>query len=545
MIPSGSNSYINFTQPFPLFSTVNLNGTRAFTRIYLTASQPYTLNGGTLSLRNPGLFVGGGVNHTINSTIGHHFGFNMYIDVEHNSQLTVNGRLEGDSHGDLQGLIKTGAGVLRINSTNNILDRVYLGNGQVSIADARSFGGGRVQFDGGALTITGTTLQRGSEFTGGFGYSDEGGQIRIAESSHTFDMDVPISDAFGADTFHLLKTGPGTLKLSANNTHQGGTRVFDGRIALSANNQLGSGQLQMDGGGLRFDAPFTLTTPIELTNRNGGFVTQGFDVTIDAPVTGTGRLIKRDPGTLTLAGPDANAVSAEVTAGTLELAKTNANAVETSLFIHKDAVARLAANNQIAETTLVTVEPNARFDLDTFSDTIGKIDISHGTLALTLGPESPNAPRLSVDGFSYLGGDTELALAVAPGYTPQPLESFTLIDNRADDHTGNFADITGNQLPNGMVLALFTDQTGIRGIATLPGDANLDASVDLLDLSILASNFNQNADWSTADFNGDERADLLDLSILASNFGTSLNAIPEPALITLLLLLPALRRRRS
>lgn len=54
----------------------------------------------------------------------------------------------------------------------------------------------------------------------------------------------------------------------------------------------------------------------------------------------------------------------------------------------------------------------------------------------------------------------------------------------------------------------------------LPGDANKDGVVDLLDLDILGTNFGSSpAGFMDGDFNGDGTVDLLDLDILGSNFG--------------------------
>ncbi|WP_428388614.1 hypothetical protein [Mucisphaera sp.] len=80
---------------------------------------------------------------------------------------------------------------------------------------------------------------------------------------------------------------------------------------------------------------------------------------------------------------------------------------------------------------------------------------------------------------------------------------------------------------------------------SVPGDANLDRTVDLIDLSLLASNFGSDAtSWAEGNFNADSTVDLIDLSLLASNFGFDGNPIPEPATGIALLALAGLRPRR-
>ena len=91
-----------------------------------------------------------------------------------------------------------------------------------------------------------------------------------------------------------------------------------------------------------------------------------------------------------------------------------------------------------------------------------------------------------------------------------------------------------------------------------PGDANLDGSVDVNDLTIVLASFgNSGMVWSQGDFNDDGRVDVNDLTILLTSFGQSLGspagriaAVPEPSGLAALaagslgLLACAWRRRR-
>ncbi len=101
----------------------------------------------------------------------------------------------------------------------------------------------------------------------------------------------------------------------------------------------------------------------------------------------------------------------------------------------------------------------------------------------------------------------------------------------------------------------------LGGTPRLPGDANGDGTVSILDFAILRANFGSNmGTFETGDFNEDGLVSILDFAILRANFGTSLtpaqlatvdawyaSVVPEPTTAALFALggLAMLRRRRA
>ena len=89
--------------------------------------------------------------------------------------------------------------------------------------------------------------------------------------------------------------------------------------------------------------------------------------------------------------------------------------------------------------------------------------------------------------------------------------------------------ITGQTLAPG----LYKWGTGVSlsgsGAVTLNGDANLDASVNVLDLNSLLPHFNSTGVWTGGDFNYDSSVNVLDLNLLLPRFNTSLPSISPAA----------------
>ncbi len=162
---------------------------------------------------------------------------------------------------------------------------------------------------------------------------------------------------------------------------------------------------------------------------------------------------------------------------------------------------------------------------------------SSGQLLVTLA--SDRASTLTVTEEAKLAGD--LLVELNEGFTTLPGETFDILT--ASSITGSF---NQTQISNvaglaGLWLNVLTDSDSVTLEAdALGGDANLDATVDVLDLSLLATNYGSAGNWSQGDYNGDGVIDVLDLSILATNYGSSVTSssattVPEPASIALLL----------
>ena len=161
------------------------------------------------------------------------------------------------------GLVKTNAGMLSINTANDYTGPTILGGGTIAVGQLANGGvasrlgaatsePANLQFFNSTLQYNGgnVTVDRGATFAEG------GATFNITGSGTTLTWN---GTNIGNGT--LLKSGPGTLTLSAGNSFTGGTIINEGTLALNgpegggtitANNYaLGSGPVTFQGGTLK------------------------------------------------------------------------------------------------------------------------------------------------------------------------------------------------------------------------------------------------------------------------------------------------------
>lgn len=179
-----------------------------------------------------------------------------------------------------------------------------------------------------------------------------------------------------------------------------------------------------------------------------------------------------------------------------------------------------------------------------FSNEAGVIELQLGGSSAATGFQNADAfDVIEVLGTADLHGT--LSLDLLAGYTPADGVSHKVID--AAHVTGRFASVVGHQFSTDRWLAVSYGVDGVFVTAALPGDSNLDGTVDFLDLLHVAQAFNTaGAAWIDGDFTGNGTADFEDLITLARFYGAGPNAIesdwtlarslvPEPATLGVLL----------
>ena len=287
-------------------------------------------------------------------------------------------------------LVKTGNGTLDFSTFNGGYSGYSGGltvNGGTfsynSTAVAGALGSGNITLGGGTLNYTGSTAQ-----------SITNNITLTAATSSTLNnanSTITVSGTIGG-TGNLIKSGAGTLTLSAANTYNGTTTVSQGTLSTDAANRIWDSSAITVASGATFLLGGNET--VGSIAGAGNYSIAGFTLTVGGDNTSTavsgnitgasGALTKIGAGTLTLSGANTYTGNTTVTLGTLAL----------------------GANNVISDSSNLIIN-GGTFDISTYSDTVGVITMTNGSLIGTSGVLTGSAYNITGGTVTaQLGGGT-------------------------------------------------------------------------------------------------------------------------------------------
>lgn len=369
-------------------------------------------------------------------------------NITNNAAIVFDQNTDGTYAGITLGsgtLTKAGTGIVTLSGTNFFAGTLNLNAGTISISADNNLGSTSsiLNFNGGTLlsTAASLTLSASRSFT----LSSGGGTLQT-NSSNNLNYSGIISG-----TGPLTKAGTGTVTLGGANTYSGGTTITAGTLAVSADNNLGTSSITLNGGILQITTSFSSSKNIILTSTGGNISTNsGTTLTMNGVISGSGLLLKRDSGTLVLNGTNTNTGGILVSAGILSISTDSAlgatpGSAENNLYFTGGTL-QITATTTINANRGMLLNSNANIQVTTGTTTYngimtgisGLTKTGSGTLALGgtntyTGITTISAGNLSIDADSRLGtapSSTTATSITFGGGTLQASGTFTINQNR-------------------------------------------------------------------------------------------------------------------
>lgn len=381
-----------------------ITGGGSFTKAgtgYLVLTGENTYTGGT-TISGGKLQIGSG--GTTGSIAG---------DVTNNGELIFNRSDDMEFAGQVTGsgkLIQSGIGVLTLTGENNYSGGTRINSGTLQIGDGGTSGsiignvenggilafnrsddiefsgvitglGGLVKDGGGKLTLTGANYFKGNtEIKDGtlqVGDGGTSGQITgnvINDGALIFNRSDDID--FGSEisgTGDLVKDGDGVLTLRGDATHTGGTTIKKGTL------QIGDGGVA---GSLSGDVV-----------NDGTLAFNRYDYAFEGDISGSGSLVQKGPGVLTLTGSATHTGGTSIEAGTLRIGDGRTTGSISGDIVNDSALVFDRSDNityadDISGTGGVTQQGTGTLTLTGTNTYLGGTTISKGTLEIGNGGET-------------------------------------------------------------------------------------------------------------------------------------------------------------
>ncbi|WP_230532084.1 autotransporter outer membrane beta-barrel domain-containing protein [Microvirga roseola] len=332
--------------------------------------------------------------------------------VQNTAAIVLDQSIDGTYEGSIAGsgsLTKSGSGTVTLTGTNS-----YTGGTRIS--------GGTIQLGAGGTTgsITGNLAN--------------GGTLAFNRSDN-----VTFAGAISG-AGRVVQNGAGTLTLSGTNSYSGGTQINSGVVAVSSDANLGSslGDLNFDGGTLRYLSTFTLSSARGITLAAGGgtFDTNGFDTTISQALRGTGPLTKEGAARLNLTGTSTLSGPTYVEAGRLAV---NGSLASSAVTVRDGAIlsGTGTVGSILAQSGAIVAPGNSIGTLNVS----GNVGFAAGSIYEVEINAAGQSDRVATNGVAtLLGGTVSILPDQGAGYVEN--SPYTILT--AAGVTGNFARAAGN-----------------------------------------------------------------------------------------------------
>jgi len=366
------------------------------------------------------------------------------------------------------GLFVQTAGTCRINPSTES-DQLTIGHSVGADGTYKLFAG--------SLVLPGGTLRVARRGKGAFLLGDSAGTRQIREAG----------DSHAALTVRDRQEAEGEFR-GWGDVHLTGTLTNNGRIVADA--------YGVDGRVLDLTAfsqvTNTIENPTDDTGTNGWYATNAGELVLPDFDVPEGNFV------YTWGESDGDETLDLVNSMRLEFANVYyPGSMQVSLLAADHAAIRAAAPLPLGWTLLAAFR-------------LGGTDIMFDRLDLTIRYEDTNEAIRNSQGEK----DEEVVLLMQYDYDAMkwvPLSGLKDLSNHLV--------MTNDLRPIGSMIE---PSDYIAVVHPLGGDANMDGSVDMVDLMIVSDNWGQTGRvWEEGDFNGDSSVDILDLTILSDNWGAS------------------------
>ena len=413
-------------------STLTLSGINTYTGATVISAGTIALSGSgaiatSASVTNSGIFDISDVttSATINtlSGSGNVMLGSKALTVIQGSLGTVSGIISG-SGGSFS---KQGSATLIFANTSN---NTYTGGTTISEGTLQVGSGGGTPWEltSGVITIDGSTL----DFRGNFSMSNAYTLASAATISTSTGVAITLEGVVsGAGS--LVKTGSGTLLLSAANTYSAGTTVTAGTLFISSDGNLGTGNITLNGGTLSLTATLDSSKSVALSAASTISTASSTTSILSGVFSGASLLTKSGAGILQLTGSSAGFTGGiTVSTGTLSVLGNFSGAPVT---ISSGAILR--GTGSVGTTVNNgTLYPGA--SIGTLTIAGDYTQASDATLEIEI-DNTPANDKLVISGAANLDGT--LALVVTDGlYTAGT--TFVFIE-AAGGVNGTFSSVTG------------------------------------------------------------------------------------------------------